>query len=487
MLFPTTAFAVFFAIVFLLHWALITRTGPWKLFTLISSYFFYGFWNWKFAFLIGGFSIINHGFAVLIHRTPVESPRRRHLLALVCFLDLGVLAFFKYFGFLTLTVFQTLAAVGLPVPEGSMMTLLELAGRIVLPVGISFFTFQGLSYVIDVYRGEIRPGKTLLDFSIYLAFFPQLVAGPIVRACDLLPQMETPPRRLLPLDTGRAAFLILTGLFKKIVVANFLAGNLADPVFASPEAYGAQDAILGVWAYALQIYCDFSAYSDIAIGVSLLMGFHFPINFNAPYFATSMQDFWHRWHISLSTWLRDYLYIPLGGSRNGELMTYRNQFLTFLLGGLWHGAGWTFVIWGAFHGAYLSIERFLGRLRHRNQPAAAAEPTGAFSIFWRRIWVFQFVCVSWIFFRSQTLDDALALFRSMGHWSGPVTLWTPTFLAVLAIGWLVQFLDGTRMEAAWNRFSRIPVALQGAACAVVLLIILGLGPQGVAPFIYFQF
>lgn len=486
MLFPTTAFAVFFLIVFLLHWALITRTGPWKVLILLASYFFYGFWNWKFAFLLGGFSVINHGCAVLIHRAPPGSPRRKRLIALVCALDLGVLGFFKYFGFMTVTAFQFLAWIGLPVPEGPMLRMLDLAGRIVLPVGISFFTFQGLSYVIDVYRGEIRPGKTLLDFAIYLSFFPQLVAGPIVRAKDLLPQMENPPTRRIPLDTGRAAFLILAGLFKKIVVANILSDKLADPVFANPEAYCAPDAILGVWAYAIQIYCDFSAYSDIAIGVSLLMGFHFPINFNAPYFATSMQDFWHRWHISLSTCLRDYLYIPLGGSRHGELMTYRNQFLTFLLGGLWHGAGWTFVIWGAFHGLYLSLERFQHRLRH-GAGAPAREPTGAFAVFWRRIWVFQWVCVSWIFFRCQNLDDALAFFRSLGHWSSPATLWSPVILSVLAVGWLVQFLDGTRLEAAWSRFGRFPPVWQGAVCAGILILILGLGPQGVAPFIYFQF
>ncbi len=487
MLFPTTAFAVFFALVLLLHWALVTRTGIWKIVLLIASYFFYGFWNWRFVFLIGGFSVINHALAVLMHREPLGSPRRKHLIVLTCALDLGVLAFFKYFGFLTLTTFQFLNWIGVPLPEGPLLATLEMAGRIVLPVGISFFTFQGLSYVIDVYRGEIRPGRTLLDFALYLSFFPQLVAGPIVRARDLLPQIETPPGRHIPLDTGRAALLILAGLFKKIVVANFLAGRLADPVFANPEAFSGPDALLGVWAYAIQIYCDFSAYSDIAIGVSLLMGIHFPINFNAPYLATSMQDFWHRWHISLSTWLRDYLYIPLGGSRHGEWMTYRNQFLTFFLGGLWHGAGWTFILWGAFHGGYLAVERFLSRLRHGTGPAASAEPTAPIPVILRRIWIFQWVCVSWILFRSPTIADASALFRSIGDWSGPATLWTPVSLLVLAAGWLIQFLDGTRLEPVWNRFSRLPAPAQGVLCAAVLALILGLGPQGVAPFIYFQF
>jgi alginate O-acetyltransferase complex protein AlgI len=484
MLFPTTAFAVFFALVFFLHWALISRTGPWKIFILIASYFFYGFWSWKFVFMLGGFTIVNHAAAVLIHRAPPGAPIRRRLIAWICIIDLGLLAFFKYFGFLTLTAFQFLNAVGLQVPEGPMAATLEMAGKIVLPVGISFFTFQGLSYVIDVYRNEIKPGKTLLDFAVYLSFFPQLVAGPIVRAIDLLPQIEKPPTRRMPLDTGRAACLILGGLFKKIVVANFLAGRLADPVFANPGAFNAPDTILGVWAYALQIYCDFSAYSDIAIGVSLLMGFHFPINFNAPYLATSMQDFWHRWHISLSTWLRDYVFIPLGGSRGSEWVTYRNLILTFLLGGIWHGAGWTFILWGAFHGLFLAAERLFRKIRQR---PTGVERTGLWAVSWRRIWVFQWVCVSWIFFRSQSVEDVTTLFKSLGNWSGPVTLGAPLFLLALAAGWLIQFMDGTRLEAAWNRFSRFPAVLQGAVCAVVLAVILGLGPRGVAPFIYFQF
>ncbi|MFO7534835.1 MAG: MBOAT family O-acyltransferase [Kiritimatiellia bacterium] len=484
MLFPTTAFAVFFALVFFLHWALISRSGPWKIFILIASYFFYGFWSWKFVFMLGGFTIVNHAAAVLIHRAPTGAPIRRRLIAWICVFDLGMLAFFKYFGFLTLTAFQFLAALGLQVPEGPMTATLELAGKIVLPVGISFFTFQGLSYVIDVYRNEIKPGKTLLDFAVYLSFFPQLVAGPIVRAIDLLPQMERPPTRRMPLDTGRAACLILGGLFKKIVVANFLAGHMADPVFTDPGSFNAPDAILGVWAYALQIYCDFSAYSDIAIGVSLLMGFHFPINFNAPYLATSMQDFWHRWHISLSTWLRDYVFIPLGGSRAGDLITYRNLILTFLLGGLWHGAGWTFILWGAFHGLFLAAERLFRRIRQR---PIGVEPTGLWAVSWRRIWVFQWVCVSWVFFRSQSMEDVATLFQSLGNWSGPVTLGSPLFLLALAAGWLIQFMDGTRLEAAWNRFSRFPAVLQGAVCAAILAVILGLGPRGVAPFIYFQF
>ncbi len=492
MLFPTTIFALFFATVFFLHWWLLRYPRLWKPLLLAASYFFYGFWNWKFIFLIGLFTVLNHLAARGMYRLPPEqTAARKRILAAVLFLDLGVLAFFKYAGFLTLTAVETLAFLGLPTGE-TALRLLEATGQIVLPVGISFFTFQGMSYVIDVYRGDFRPGRSLLDFANYLAFFPQLVAGPIVRARDLLPQMERLPSRNLPLDTGRASFLILAGLLKKTVIANFLAQQVADPVFANPGAFSAPDALLGVWGYALQIYCDFSAYSDIAIGLALLLGFHFPINFNAPYFALSMRDFWHRWHISLSTWLRDYLYIPLGGSRGGELRTYQNQFLTFLLGGLWHGAGWTFLIWGAFHGLYLAFERSLARLfgvRENTPP-----PTTFWPVLLRRLWVFHWVCVSWIFFRCVSLHNALDYFRSFTDWTRPATLWSPAVGAALIAGWCLQYLDGTRMERLWISLASRPkpfqyagALLQGAASAAILTAILAIGPRGVAPFIYFQF
>lgn len=492
MLFPTTIFAIFFATLFYLHWALVERPRLWKPLLLAASYLFYGFWNWKFIFLIAIFTVLNHWAACAMDRyPPAQSSARKRILVAILLFDLGILAFFKYAGFLTLTAIQALAVLGLP-PDDTTLRLLEAVGRIVLPVGISFFTFQGMSYVIDVYRGDFRPGRSLLDFANYLAFFPQLVAGPIVRARDLLPQMEHPPRRDRPLDTSRASFLILAGLFKKTVIANFLAERLADPVFAHPASFSGPDALLGVWGYALQIYCDFSAYSDIAIGLALLLGFHFPINFNAPYFALSIRDFWHRWHISLSTWLRDYLYIPLGGSRGGERQTYRNQFLTFLLGGLWHGAGWTFLIWGAFHGLSLVLERFLARLfgtRESDPP-----PTRFWPVVLRRLGVFHWVCLSWIFFRCVSLTDALAYFRSLTDWSRPATLWSPTVGLALAAGWCLQYLDGTRAERLWVSLACYPkplqyagALLQGAASAAILTVILAMGPRGVAPFIYFQF
>lgn len=407
-------------------------------------------------------------------------------------LNLGVLAFFKYTGFLFKDCLTPLA-VPLCRWLGTTAQLIALQERtlpfidqIVLPVGISFYTFQALSYVVDVYWRKTEIARSTLDFANYLSFFPQLVAGPIVRARDLLPQMVTFPGRETRMDTGRAAILILGGLFKKMVIANWLAEHLADPVFAQPGAYASgADILLGVYAYAIQIYCDFSAYSDIAIGCAILLGFHFPINFNAPYFSSTLQEFWRRWHISLSTWLRDYLYIPLGGSRAGATRTRVNLLLTFLLGGLWHGAAWTFVLWGAFHGIYLSLERIVRRAFGLSEKPADVH--SGFRTFLGQLWIFHVVCFSWLLFRAHDLASCGEMLRGLCRWQGTPTLWTVRALLVLAVGFSLQALDGERMRTTWRRFNALPVAVQGAVAAIVLTGILALAPDGVAPFIYFQF
>ncbi len=276
----------------------------------------------------------------------------------------------------------------------------------------------------------------------------------------------------------------MAGLFKKVVIANTLASNLVDPVFGNPEMYGTLDTLVAIYGYALQIYCDFSAYSDIAIGTALLLGFHFPINFNAPYFSTSIQDFWRRWHISLSTWLRDYLYIPLGGSRGSSMRTYTNLLITFLLGGLWHGAGWNFIIWGALHGLYLSIER-LGRQLFGNIRKPWSIPTALSSLL-KRIICIHLVCFSWIFFRAPTFEDASLTLQALFRWQPPEYItWTVAF--ALLISFCTQFLDGNRIHRFWTTFARLPVWLQALAAAFVITLIFSLGPKGVAPFIYFQF
>jgi D-alanyl-lipoteichoic acid acyltransferase DltB (MBOAT superfamily) len=490
MLFPTTVFALFFAVVFALHWSLVGVPRVRKLVLLGASLFFYGYWSWKFALMLLASALLNHAAAVWIGRT--EEPRaRRRLVAWAVAANLLVLGFFKYTGFVFTKLLVPLA-VPLCARFGTTEQLIALQEqvlpfieRIVLPVGISFYTFQALSYVVDVHWRKTPVARSALDFANYLAFFPQLVAGPIVRAADLLPQMAVFPDRTVRLDTGRAATLILGGLFKKMVVANWLAEHLADPVFAMPEAYGGADILLGVYAYAFQIYCDFSAYSDIAIGCALLLGFHFPINFHAPYFSVTLQEFWRRWHISLSSWLRDYLYIPLGGSRAGPARTRVNLFLTFLLGGLWHGAGWTFVLWGAFHGAYLSLERTARR--GLGLPEKPSGNPGRVWAFLGRVWIFQVVCFSWILFRSPNLAVAGDVLRGLCGWGVGSRLFSGTAALVLAVGFLIQFLDGERPRPVWDAVNRWPAWAQGAAAAVILTLILGVGPSGVAPFIYFQF
>ncbi len=449
---------------------------------LSASWFFYGYWDWRFLGLLGGSSLLNHFTAVGIERS--KNPHtRRALLVIAVILNIGSIAFFKYARFLFEQVFWVGNKLGAISDYNFWLDGSDFVSLIVLPVGISFFTFQALSYVFDVYRGRMKPADSLLDFSLYLAFFPQLVAGPIVRAIDLLGQVAK-PKIPSTIDVGRATSLILGGLFKKVVIANFLSERIVDPVFANPDFYGAADTLFAIYGYAIQIYCDFSAYSDMAIGFCLLMGFHIPINFDAPYLADSIQKFWRRWHISLSSFLRDYLYIPLGGSRGkGEGTVARNLMITFLLGGLWHGAGWTFIAWGALHGIYLTVERWGGKfLEARN-----IKWEGPVAAVLRRVAVWHLVCLSWLFFRGQSFGHAWGMLKTLGKWDMPVELLTWSVIFVIIVGYLAQLLDGSRCEKLWNRFERMHPVAQGIAAAVLFVALLGLGPKGVAPFIYFQF
>ncbi len=358
MLFPTATFAIFFLLVLPLSWLLMPRVHRWRPFIVVASYVFYAWWDWRFVLLLAGCTLWNQVLAVRIWRSR-DHRHRKLLLVLALAGDIGVLAYFKYYDFFVNSTQNVATIVGFDLPF-SVKT-------IVLPVGISFFTFMAISYVVDAYRGEFAP-TTLEKFAVYLSFFPHLVAGPIVRPGELIPQFDTPrdPRRV---DTSRAFYLIATGLFKKVVIANFLAGSIVDPVFGAPDQHSSLELLIGVYAYAVQIYADFSGYTDMAIGIALLLGFAFPQNFDSPYAATSLQDFWRRWHMTLSRWLRDYLYVPLGGNRKGTIITYRNLMLTMLIGGLWHGAAWTFVVWGGIHGVGLCLERWW-----RSRPAVRRAP-----------------------------------------------------------------------------------------------------------------
>ena len=380
MLFPTIDFAIFFAVAFTVNWLLNPYPGRWKLAMLGLSYFFYGWVGWSFCLLLVATTVVAFVGGSVVSALRVERARRLAMGATVGLL-LAILGWFKYYGFVSVNLDNVTHALGL----GRAVPLVQVA----LPVAISFFTFMAISYVVDIYRRELEPA-TPLDFAVYLSFFPHLVAGPIVRGGELLPQIR---RRRDPeaVDYSRAFWLIMAGLFKKVVISSYVSSAIVHPVFTAPGQHSALEVLFAAWGYAVQIYCDFSGYTDIAIGLALLLGFRFPVNFDAPYTARNLQDFWRRWHITLSRWLRDYLYIPLGGSGGGDAQTVRNIMITMVLGGLWHGAAWTFVAWGALHGA----GQIFGHLRRasrvrRGLPAVAEGPVRDWV---QRFLTFQFVCL----------------------------------------------------------------------------------------------
>jgi alginate O-acetyltransferase complex protein AlgI len=473
-LFPTATFAIFFLVVLPLSWLTMPWPHRWRPFIILASYVFYSWWDWRFVLLLAGCTLWNQVLAVRIWRSRVQS-QRRALLVLALAGDLGVVGYFKYYDFFVSSSDNMAAIVGLDLP-------LSLKS-IVLPVGISFFTFMAISYVVDAYRGDFEP-TTLEKFAVYLSFFPHLVAGPIVRPSELIPQIETPrdPRRV---DTSRAFYLIATGLFKKVVIANYLASSIVDQVFAAPGQHSSLEILIAVYAYAVQIYADFSGYTDIAIGIALLLGFQFPQNFDSPYAAVSVQDFWRRWHMTLSRWLRDYVYIPLGGNRGTSLATYRNLMLTMLIGGLWHGAAWTFVVWGGLHGTALAWERW--RRERRGDAAAARASTGR-HVWGARIVTFHFVCFAWIFFRSDSFGAAWDMVEGLfTNWGEPSPLVTTGVLLAIVVGIGSQYLPARIPRLVMARFSRLPVLGQATVLALALMVTSVLGPEGVAPFIYFQF
>jgi alginate O-acetyltransferase complex protein AlgI len=479
MLFPTLDFAVFFAVVLTLTWLVPPFSTRWKLLVLAASYVFYGWWDARFCLLLAAISVGNYLAARGLVR--LQGRRRSALLAATIAGDLAVLGYFKYAGFFASSLLNGLNSIGVH----SDLPLLQVA----LPVGVSFFTFQAISYVVDVHRGTMQPGR-FLDVAVFLSFFPHVVAGPIVRAAEFMPQLR-PSRSDRRIDATRALWLIVGGLAKKVVLASFLSTAIVDPVFNEPGAHSSIEALMAVYGYAIQIWADFSGYTDIAIGCALLMGVRFPQNFANPYSAASLQDFWHRWHMTLSRWLRDYLYIPLGGGRGGRVFVARNLMITMVLGGLWHGAAWTFVIWGALHGGFLVGERWCRELRAKR--VAAIRAAGGSPVEWPLAWLwprlltFHLVCLAWVFFRADSVSGAVTVLERIVSARGPAPLVTPAVVLAIAAGLAVQCVPrdvGPRIVGA---LSRLTPAVQGAGLAASLAVIGALGPQGVAPFIYYRF
>lgn len=474
MVFPTLSFLLFYLIVWPLSWAavLAKRHRLHKLVLIAASLVFYSCWDTKLMAVLVISIIFNWaaGHVVYLHR---NAPGGRFWVMFAVCANVLVLGYFKYFNFFVENLNFTLSTFGL---EREVAYL-----EILLPLGISFFTFQGISYVVDLYRGDLDRPRPLIDVMVFISFFAHLVAGPIVRASKFMPQLETAPdpRRVF---VGMSVLLISWGVFKKAVVANWLAVNLVDDVFRAPSVYGGLDLLLGVYGYAIQIYCDFSAYSDIAIGVAALLGYRFQRNFNQPYRAASLQEFWRRWHITLSTWLRDYLYIPLGGSQRGRVRTHLNLLITMLVGGFWHGASYQFVIWGALHGTALVLERIVFERFGFNRLTS--------SFVWRGIAiviVFHFVCFCWIFFRATELAQVGEILMGLADWSQPSQLATPFVVALLALGFIMHFAPPDLIQWADRVYARIPALGVGFICSLVLIVIEVLGGDGSAPFIYFQF
>ena len=467
MLFDTPIFFFFLLAVTLCYWCLTFRQQ--NKFLLVASYFFYGWWDWRFLCLMIASTVIDYFIAIRIFDTE-DRRARRLLLILSLAINFSILGFFKYFNFFADSLVSVLSTVGI---HASLPFL-----RIVLPPGISFYTFQEVAYIVDVYSGKLPASRSFLDYSLFISLFPHLIAGPIQRPSHLLPQVQA-KRTWDSEKVLDGMLLILEGLFRKCVIADNCA-LIANAAFGG--SFGRPSipvVLLGMYAFAWQIYGDFSGYSSIARGCAQLLGFHFMVNFRQPYLAENMQDFWRRWHISLSTWLRDYLYIPLGGNRYGERKTYRNLLLTMLLGGLWHGANWTFVIWGALHGSGLAIERKFTRGR---VPRA-----GALWKWTRRIVIFHVVCIAWIFFRAQSLLAAWAMLKGFTVWN-----WRSDFPAAfmfLAMFSMPLMLLDLYLESSGDEYGFASTAVRsrvafGLACALVIAF---LGANQANAFIYFQF
>ena len=474
MWFNSFSFWLFLAVVLLTYHRLGHRLQ--NRFLLLASYFFYGCWDWRFLFLIlftTAFEFISSG---KIAAATEQGIRKRWVTASLV-VELGILGVFKYFGFFLEELNRTLGALGLEHWEPGL--------RIILPAGISFYTFQALSYTIDVYRGRTVASRNFPDFALFISFFPQLVAGPIERSHHLLRQVENPRPRVSEALFREGLYLVMTGLFLKVVIADNMAW-LANFVFgANPAELNGAEVLLGIYAFSFQIYGDFAGYSAIAIGVSKWMGFDLMENFRRPYFAASPREFWQRWHISLSSWLRDYLYIPLGGNRGGEGMTRRNLFLTMVIGGLWHGAAWTFVIWGAFHGAWLALHRvWVNRIGGDNEWWKRARSGKVFAV----VSTFHLVCVGWVFFRADSFRHALELLGSLSReWLVTDFLLTGSSLMLFFLGpwltfeyWMERHQDSKRVTTlGWG--NRYILYLY-----IVLMLLFFAAPSPVE-FIYFQF
>lgn len=443
---------------------------------LFFSLAFYSAWNPVYCLPLIATAALDFTTARYVSRRRGTRAARTALAADIA-ANLCILAFFKYFNFLADNAAELSAAMGYALPPVPF--------RVAFGVGISFYTFQSMSYVIDVHRGDAEPARSFADYLAFVSFFPTLLAGPITRASTLLPQLGRPPLPITAEQGGKALFLIALGFVKKLAIADYLAVNLVDRVFELPGMFTSAELLAGIYAYAVQIWCDFSGYSDIAIGSALLLGISLKDNFNAPYRAKELPEFWRRWHISLSTWLRDYLFFSLPGNRSGKWAPYFNTLLTFALGGLWHGASWTFLAWGALHGGGLAAARFVESRKPRGKRGAVPVPAwrDALGVFL----TFHFVCLTWIFFRCDSVGQAFELIGGLGRLSvGTANVTAPIALLVLG-GIGLQWLPETALPRLQARFAALPAPAQCALLAAAAAAVVRVSGSSVSQFIYFDF
>lgn len=474
MLFCSTAYFIFFCVVFVAYWSMPWRQARvWLL--LAASLYFYASWNKWLALIICVSSLMDYLLARGIEASSTRRSRRL-MLGVSIVGNLGLLCYFKYVNFFLQSLEEALRAAG----STTSLPLLN----VILPIGISFYTFEAISYTVDVYQRRIQAERNPLHFILFITFFPHLVAGPIVRARDFLPQIRRRKHwNWARLHVGVQFFLV--GMFKKMVIADRMAA-FSDPVFADPEMFGSAAVWMAMTAYALQIYCDFSGYTDMAIGTAHMLGYKLAPNFNLPYLATNVSEFWRRWHISLSTWLRDYLFIPLGGSRVSEWKIARNLVIVMALGGLWHGAAWTFVIWGLLHGAFLIIHRGFRAFCER-QPLLSRALQSAPGTVGRIATTFLSVCIAWVFFRATSFTTAISFIKRLAFWrDGSMVELTyhswATLAAVVLVCHILMYFE------YWKRLvERMPPAVLGMSYAVLATLALVLTPESGKVFIYFQF
>lgn len=473
MIFNSGVFLWLFTGFVIIYTLLRKQDTPRILFVTLFSYYFYYKSSGEYFVLLAIVTVCDFYIAQAMHRMERKSERKALVVLSLC-INLGLLCYFKYTNFFG----EVIASI-----TGGRFSPLD----IFLPVGISFFTFQSLSYTIDVYRKQLVPLTSLLDYAFYVSFFPQLVAGPIVRARDFLPQIRK-PLMVTQEMFGRGVYFIICGLFKKAIISDYISVNFVERIFENPTLYSGLENLLGLYGYALQIYCDFSGYSDMAIGLALLLGFHFNMNFDSPYQSASITEFWRRWHISLSSWLRDYLYISLGGNRKGKFRQYLNLIITMFLGGLWHGASWNFVIWGLFHGVALAV--------HKGWMSVTGKKKGEASHGIRRflgvILTFHFVCFCWIFFRNVDFRSSLDMIEQIftnfhpqlfgqlveGYWR---------VFALMILGFFLHFAP-KKWEAAFStKIINLPFLGKVLLIVGLAYLIIQVKSSEIQPFIYFQF